>query len=80
MDFTVQSGVSHEQYCCRVEVNLATLTYWVYYQIVNIGDSHSVVVIVMVAVAIVAVVIVAVIIVVVVIVVLDAEEVLQRQT
>ena len=29
----------HKQDCCWVEVNLATLTYWGYYQILNIGVS-----------------------------------------
>ena len=29
----------HKQDCCWVEVNLATLTYWGYCQIVNIGVS-----------------------------------------
>ena len=28
-----------KQDCCLVEVNLATLTYWAYYQILNIGVS-----------------------------------------
>ena len=31
----------HKQDCCWVEVNLATLTCWGYYQILNIGDSLS---------------------------------------
>ena len=31
----------HKQDCCWVEVNMATLTYWGYYQILNIGVSLS---------------------------------------
>ena len=32
----------HKQDCCWVEVNLATLTYWGYYQILNIGVSLNI--------------------------------------
>ena len=39
MHFAVQSGVSRKQDSCWVEVNLATLTCWGYYQILDIGVS-----------------------------------------